>query len=140
MRRHRISQPDSRRGRPDPVRRRFAGDSCGIEPHRGRMELPGGYIEAGETWQQAACREVREETGLILDEAELRTHSVASGDDATLLIFALAEPRSTDMLNECRKTSEADDACVLTNPDELAFPLHRGAARAYFLERSSITS
>ncbi|MGH8829204.1 MAG: NUDIX hydrolase, partial [Jiangellaceae bacterium] len=33
---------------------------------RGRLEwvLPKGHLEAGETWQQAAIREVREETGL----------------------------------------------------------------------------
>ncbi|MBD8020898.1 NUDIX hydrolase [Brevibacterium gallinarum] len=36
----------------------------GLQPHRGRWSVPGGTVEPGETWQQAAAREVFEETGL----------------------------------------------------------------------------
>lgn len=36
----------------------------GIEPYRGRWDLPGGYLEESEHPEEAAVREVLEETGL----------------------------------------------------------------------------
>lgn len=39
----------------------------GKEPHYGRWMVPGGTLEWGETLEQAAVREVREETGIHIE-------------------------------------------------------------------------
>ena len=36
----------------------------GWDPYAGMLALPGGYVDTGETFQQAALRELAEETGL----------------------------------------------------------------------------
>jgi len=54
----------------------FEGDRIllaerGKEPLKGWWSLPGGLVETGETLRDAVCREVLEETGLVVEPAGL---------------------------------------------------------------------
>lgn len=96
----------------------------GIEPGRGMLALPGGFINLGESWQAAAARELREETGLEIDSAEIRALQVLSAPDSTLLVFGIAPALAASDLPRFRDTPESTGRVVLTRSEELAFPLH----------------
>lgn len=107
----------------------------GIEPHRGKLALPGGYVDWGETWQQAGAREVREETGIIISPDELRQRAVHSALPGLVLIFGEALPRKSHSLPPFDITDETTERLVISEPIELAFPLHNDVARDWFLSQ-----
>lgn len=55
----------------------------GTDPHRGSWLLPGGHCEPGQTVEQNAARELREETGLVVmpwDLTQVGVYSEPSRD------------------------------------------------------------
>ena len=102
----------------------------GIEPGRGKLALPGGFLNLDETWQEAGAREVLEETGVRLDPAGICEFAVRSTPDGALLVFGLAEPLAT--LPPLTPDAETEECLVLNGPTELAFALHTEIMAKYF--------
>ncbi|MER5868073.1 NUDIX domain-containing protein [Kitasatospora sp. NPDC002040] len=104
-----------------------------IDPGYGELALPGGYIDFGETWQQGAARELREETGIEADPAEVRLADTGSDERGMfLMLFALFPPRPLAALPPSVPTEETDGWQLITAPTPLAFPLHTQVADAWF--------
>jgi 8-oxo-dGTP diphosphatase len=63
----------------------------GVEPHKGKFDLPGGFLQAGEEPVAGLKREVKEETGLEIDVSmedclQIVPHEYGGEDDYVLAI------------------------------------------------------
>ncbi|MCD2468104.1 MULTISPECIES: NUDIX domain-containing protein [unclassified Streptomyces] len=103
-----------------------------IEPARGEVALPGGFIDHGEDWRAAVARELREETGIAASAEEVRLADALSSPAGHLLVFGLLPPRPASALPPSVPTDETSGHHVLRAPERLAFPLHTEAVRKWF--------
>jgi len=95
------------------------------DPAAGRWSPPGGFMECGETLEEAAARETFEETGVRLNPRELRLHTVSTLPEISEIyvgfIAMLAEAPALVCGPECTTVGFFEEAAVpwtdLTYPD-----------------------
>lgn len=117
-----------------PVNKSLVVIRRNIEPSKGTLTLPGGYIDPGETWQEGAKREVLEETGIDITGSGVSLYDVQNGLDDTLVIFGLAEKQPGEVLKPFT-SEETQEVLLIDRPVELGFVMHTRVVARYFAER-----
>jgi 8-oxo-dGTP diphosphatase len=111
------------------------------EPFAGCYALPGGFIDLGETVEAACCREVKEETGVAVDAAQLeligvysdpnrdpRGHSVSIAYTVTL--DRVAEPRAGSDAESADWIGDWTKERLAFNHEQILIDAQRKGARA----------
>jgi len=111
------------------------------DPGQGKLALPGGFIDRGETAESAGIREVREEAGVKLDRVEflasfpnLYTYRDVEYPVVDLFFTAHVETQKASPLDDVTEIVWAPPGSL--RDEDLAFPSHVRALR-YFASRSA---
>lgn len=107
------------------------------EPAIGLWTTPAGFMETGESLQQAAARETHEECGVRLDEQALELHMISSIPwmSEVYVCFTASAPSAVATAGpECTEVRWYEEREIPW--DELAFVETRGYLQIYFSERA----
>jgi 8-oxo-dGTP diphosphatase len=100
----------------------------GHAPGAGLWSLPGGRIEPGETDAEALVREMREETGLVIDPGQLLgTVRRPARDDA---VFDIRDYAATVTAGTLRPGDDAADARWVAASELESLPITEGLVEA----------
>lgn len=111
------------------------------EPAKGTLDLPGGFVDIGETAEEGIVREIREETGLEVTECKYLFSR------PNIYPYTGIDVHTLDMLFECKVNNEAearadDDAAELMwipiekiNPEEFGLASIRNAVEIFSLRK-----
>ena len=83
-----------------------------VDPDKGKLDLPGGFIDPGETAEEAACREIKEEIGLNISLTQLRYVTTSPNN----YLYKKVAYRTMDIFYECSLDSEEME---ITAKDEI---------------------
>ncbi len=112
---------------------RFLAIRRGIPPAQGKLAFPGGYLDEGETIEQAMAREFAEECGLSTDPSEWKLVTSRITADNRLLVFCLYDRFiPEDQVGTLAPCNEVDGFVSFGVDDELGFPLHQDVAQLAF--------
>jgi hypothetical protein len=107
-----------------------------IEPERGKLAFPGGYIDYGETWQEAAARELFEETSNLIDVDPdyFELLGIENAANGNILIFCASKRRWVDDrdIENFKPNLEVSELRVIHTPTKLAWETHTKFAKGFF--------
>lgn len=114
-----------------PYKNKLIGIRRGIEPRIGGVAFPGGYINSGETFQEALTRELFEETGINVSTDSWNVFHVGDSIQSNrILIFGISKEVSEINLNF--KSDETQEVLLIDSLTSLTFPLHDDVKNKFY--------
>ena len=83
-----------------------------VDPDKGKLDLPGGFIDPNETAEEAACREIAEELVLKIESSDLNYITTSPNH----YLYKNVAYRTLDIFYECRLTN---DTVTINAKDEI---------------------
>lgn len=104
-----------------------------VKPAVGMLAFPGGYVDEDEAWQAAAVRELKEETGIEVNQEDLELFLLSSTRRGHMVvIYALVKPREPGSILTPAPSAEVSELRVLMRPIRFTWGQDTEAARRYF--------
>lgn len=111
------------------------------EPRAGFITLPGGFIMLGESWQEAASRESKEEAQIVVRPGDIEPFMFESIPNGTQIItFGRVRKTASYTSYRFEPSVEAVDRCIIRKQEwshwkpQMAFDLQIKAIERYFDE------
>ena len=103
-----------------------------IEPHKGGIALPAGYLETKEVWRVGAARELFEETGVVVPPDSIQVFDVESSptNPNVLLVFCVT-PSIPRIPEDFVPNAEVSELLPLYLRTETAFDIHTKMMRRF---------
>jgi ADP-ribose pyrophosphatase YjhB (NUDIX family) len=115
-----------------PYKDKLVGVRRGIEPRKGGVAFPGGYINTGETFKEALTRELNEETGLSVSKESWEIFEVGDSIESNrILIFGICP--EINEVNLSFKSQETLEVLLIDSSTTLIFPIHENVKAKFFL-------
>jgi len=108
----------------------FLLEKRNINPGKGKWDFPGGFMDYGETWQQAASRETFEETGIVIEPNHFHLIDVITTPTNFLTIVAMSEYQYNIDLTKFVPNHEVSELKVGYQYEDLAFESHNNIFKA----------
>jgi 8-oxo-dGTP diphosphatase len=110
----------------------------GVEPKIGYWSLPSGYVEADELAEEAAVREMEEETGIEIDDL-LGVYSFGGEPQTGVLILYSAHPVGGELrAGDDAQAVQTFDPADMPPDDRIAFRTHLQALRDWRRARAIV--
>ncbi len=88
-----------------------------VDPDKGKWDLPGGFIDPNETAEAAACREIKEELGLVISNSDLKYITTSPNH----YLYKNVPYRTMDIFYECALPSDVINVAAEDEIQELVW-------------------
>jgi len=108
------------------------GGRRGIPPKKGEVAFPAGYINRGETWRDAASRELKEETGIDIEPWKWGLVTVHSSEKHLLTVVQVEPIECPDFGTLEYDHNETQELVLIDRSTQLCFSSHQTQKMMFF--------